>query len=52
MKLAFSGDEAINLILNLKPCSLGCSILTIILMDYLMPQKDGIATTKELKKLM
>ncbi|CAD8042812.1 unnamed protein product [Paramecium primaurelia] len=52
VKLAFSGDEAINLILNLKPCSLGCNILTIILMDYQMPRKDGIATTKELKKLM
>ncbi|CAD8206747.1 unnamed protein product [Paramecium octaurelia] len=52
VKLAFSGDEAINLILNLKPCSLGCNLLTIILMDYLMPRKDGIATTKELKKLM
>ncbi|CAK58801.1 unnamed protein product (macronuclear) [Paramecium tetraurelia] len=52
VKLAFSGDEAINLVLNLKPCSLACNLLTIILMDYLMPRKDGIATTKELKKLM
>ncbi|CAD8196458.1 unnamed protein product [Paramecium pentaurelia] len=52
VKLAFSGDEAINLILNLKPCSLGCNILTLILMDYQMPRKDGITTTKELRKLM
>lgn len=34
VKLAFSGDEAIQLVKSLNPCSLGCCLLTVILMDY------------------
>ena len=52
---AFNGQQAIDIIVNKNSkgkCCENCCLFPLIFLDYHMPIKDGVETTKEIKKMV
>ncbi|CAD8130767.1 unnamed protein product [Paramecium sonneborni] len=50
--VAFNGQQAIDILNQLKKCCDNCQLLDVILMDYQMPILNGIETTKLISEMI